>query len=136
MELNELTEDQRKNAALRLIAQLDSGSIARDLAEKLQAAAAAAHETGKEGWVAIKIKIKPKSAGKCKVDGIVTAHQPVPDRIATPMFLTQDGQVLREHPDQKQLDLKVTERSQEEFREAAKPAAQPKEVKKKSAAAE
>ena len=42
MELNELTEDQRKNAALRLIAQLDSGSIARDLAEKLQAAAAAA----------------------------------------------------------------------------------------------
>ncbi|MDY7537654.1 hypothetical protein QN372_00695 [Undibacterium sp. RTI2.1] len=80
-------------------------------------------ETGKGGEISLKLKIKPATRGadvdKITIADVITITQPKPERGEDIYWLTDDGDLSRNHPRQGNLELRdATPTAPAQFKEA------------------
>jgi len=101
------------------VAQLRAGATQEELSEKLSEAVNMARETGKPAEVTLKITVKPVGDGQYELRDKVSAKLPELQRGMTLMFGTPDGNLMREDPRQKKMDLRsVSDEKPSEFKKA------------------
>lgn len=91
------------------LCRLEGGSLATEISDQLQAAAAASYNLTKKAKVTIEIEFKPGGARKMDIRAKVSAKIPKEERAGTMLFVTPDGQLLAHDPDQQRIDLRVVE---------------------------
>ena len=108
------TEDKVKlilqeNPFLQLLAQIEGGRTAGQLAEKYPQLVAAVKEAGKAGKLVLEIKIKPEGKGEVslvEVTASVTAKLPEKDKRPSLFFIDEKAGHLLSRDDPKQTELK------------------------------
>ena len=93
-----------------VINQMQSGALQEELSKKLNACVVRSRETGKPSELTLKIKIKPiGNSGQYELTEDVVVKTPRPELGKTLMFGTQDGNLTRQDPNQRDLPLKSVE---------------------------
>ncbi|HFD80448.1 MAG TPA: hypothetical protein ENK05_08690 [Gammaproteobacteria bacterium] len=98
------------------VATLRQGLTQEELSEKLSEAVCMARETGKQAKVALEITVKPIGDGQYELRDKITAKIPEHQRGITLMFGTPDGNLMRDDPRQRNLDLRAVDDTPEEFK--------------------
>lgn len=92
------------------VAQLRNGSTQIEASELLNELVQACRETNKVGELTLKIKVRPDGAsGQYFLEDQVSINAPKPERGKTLFFGTPDGNLQRDDPNQKKLDLRAIE---------------------------
>lgn len=91
-----------------VMAQLRNGSAAVEASELLNECVNRSRETGKPSELIIKLKIKPDgvASGQYFLEDQITHKLPKHERSKTLFFGTPEGNLQRNDPKQKQLDLR------------------------------
>lgn len=95
---------------LNLLDEHQNGSTISDLSEAYREVVEACELTGKPGKVTLEISIRPPSKGKARVVGIamkVESKIPEADPYLSMWYVGDNGELLREDPRQRKLDLRV-----------------------------
>lgn len=88
-----------------VLGELEGGDVLRELTTKLYEVGRAVRETRKDGTIQLSIKISP--TGKSfVVDAKIAAKVPEHDRPTTAFFMTPEGTLMRNDPDQPRLPLR------------------------------
>lgn len=98
--------------SLNLLDQHQNGAIISDLSEAYREVVEACELTGKGGEVTLKIKIAPPGKGKGRIIGVamkVTSKVPEAEPYLSIWYVGENGELLREDPNQQKLDLRVVE---------------------------
>lgn len=93
------------NQAVVTLSQLDRGRVVSQLSDELQKVLEAVQETEKGGTVTLTLDIRPvknTDGGQVQVTGKVKSVVPRPDRKSTLFFVTDDFQLTRTVPGQKE----------------------------------
>ena len=91
---------------------LAKGTLNDELTEELADVVKAVRETGKKGSITLKLDISMfdrANEDAIRISPTVSKKQPEHARQDTVMFSTADGDMLRNDPDQEQLDLATVE---------------------------
>lgn len=90
------------------MSQLRNGSAAVEASELLNECVVRARETGKPAELIVKIKIKPDGAGAGQyfLEETITNKLPKQERSKTLFFGTPEGNLQRNDPNQRSLDLR------------------------------
>lgn len=91
---------------------LNKGTLNDELTDVMTDVVKAVRETGKQGEITLKLKVSmlnKRDEDAVKITPIVTHKVPELDRAETIMYSTADGDLLRNDPDQKQVELKKVE---------------------------
>ena len=89
------------------VAQLRNGQTQIEASELLNELVQACRETNKVGEITLKIKVRPDGAtGQYFLEDQVTSNPPKPERGNTLVFGTPEGNLQREDPRQKKLELR------------------------------
>jgi hypothetical protein len=97
---------------LNLLDQHQNGSIISDVSEAYRKVVEATQLTGKGGEVTLKIKITPPNKTVSRFIGIameVTTKIPKAPPYISIWYVGNDGELLRDDPNQQKLDLRVVE---------------------------
>ncbi len=101
--------DEKRDPAMRgvetLIA-LKNGAVVTQLSEKLRDLTAAVRSTEKTGSLTLKLKVSPAAKGSGDVvivEATLKSLLPEPDMGRTVFFTTDEGDLLRQDPNQKRL---------------------------------
>jgi len=101
------TEEESKpgNAFALIFGQIAHGDLAGQASETLAEMVKAVHETNKKGKITLTLEIKPRGrdAGQVELSGEVKPSFPIPDIAPSMFFATEDGELKRENPRQRQL---------------------------------
>ena len=96
------------------VAQLRNGQTQIEASELLNELVLACRETNKVGELTLKIKVRPDGAtGQYFLEDQVTINAPKPERGKTLFFGTPEGNLQREDPNQRKLDLRSVEEKQD-----------------------
>lgn len=84
------------------------GQTAHELSEKLDECIERSQETGKQAKLTLSLTIKPttRNGNQYEIKDEIKTTLPQLDRGITLMFHTDDGNLQRENPNQKTMDLK------------------------------
>jgi len=98
----------RQDLFTHTINQLLHGHTANELSEKLSECVERARTTGKQAKLTLTLTIKPigQDTGQYEIREVIKAQLPELDHGMTLMFGTPEGNLQREDPRQKKLDLK------------------------------
>ena len=101
----------RPDLFIHTVNTLLHGSTAVELSEKLTECVEAARQTGKKATLTLTLNIKPigRDTGQYEIRDDVKAKIPQLDKGMTLMFGTPEGNLQREDPRQKKLDLKIAD---------------------------
>lgn len=103
------------------VAALSKGMLDAELTEELANLVKAINENGKKGSISLTLHLKPETVqGEVQYIQItpeVKSTLPKPQRVATFMWPTYDGDLLRQDPDQKTLDLREVDTGRGELRD-------------------
>ena len=92
------------------IAHLAKGTLDAELTEELTELVKQINENHKGGTITLTLKLKPTIVGQdvayIQIDADIAVKHPKPQRLASHLFPTYDGDLLRQDPDQRELDLK------------------------------
>lgn len=92
------------------VAQLRNGATQIEASELLNELVQACRETNKVGELTLKIKVRPDGAsGQYFLEDQVSINAPKAERGKTLFFGTPDGNLQRDDPNQKKLDLRAIE---------------------------
>lgn len=92
------------------VAQLRNGQTQIEASEMLNELVLACRETNKVGELTLKIKVRPDGAsGQYFLEDQVSINAPKPERGKTLFFGTPDGNLQRDDPNQRKLDLRAIE---------------------------
>jgi len=94
-----------KNPALRVLAEIDNGGTASELAHELTELVQAAAMTGKKGKLTLEIQVKPTGAGKMEIEAEVKPKAPKPTKHSTTFFSNERFELQRSDPNQKELQF-------------------------------
>lgn len=89
-----------------LLGELEGGYFLKELTAKVYEVVRATRETRKAGAVKIAIKISPTGRGSVELDAKLDATVPEHDRPTTTFFMTPDGTLMRNDPNQPRLPLR------------------------------
>lgn len=113
------------NSAMVILPQLDKGRVMGRLSEELTKVLAAVEQTGRAGSVTLTMELKPvpDTDGKqVTVSGKVKATAPRPDLRATLFFVTEDQQLTRRNPEQREFwEPRESERDEEDEESGEEP---------------
>lgn len=88
-----------------VIGELEGGDLLHELTAKLYEVGRAVRETRKEGSIKLSIKLSP--TGKSFIlDAKIEAKVPEHDRPSTTFFMTDEGTLMRNDPNQPRLPLR------------------------------
>lgn len=89
-----------------LIGEVEGGAFLREVTAKCYEVVRAVMETRKPGTLKINIRIGPTGRGSVELDAKMDAGIPEHDRPATTFFVTPDGTLVRNDPNQPRLPLR------------------------------
>lgn len=92
------------------LAFMQQGCLDADMAERLANVVKAVVETGKQGSVSLQLKVavrRTKSGEQIQITPVASHKAPESPLGDTIMFPTADGDLLRDDPNQRNLDLKT-----------------------------
>ncbi len=103
--------ENRPDLYTHTLNQLLHGATSEELSDRLSNCVDAVRNTGKQATLTIKLTIKPigQGTGQYEIRDKITETIPELDRGMTLMFGTPEGNLEREDPRQKNLDLKSVE---------------------------
>jgi hypothetical protein len=108
-----MSSNDSKTAFSQQIANLAKGTLDAELTEALSDLVKAINDHGKKGSISLTLSLKPEvQHGEVKMIAIkadVKVSSPQPQRLSSIMWPTYDGDLLRDDPEQAQLDLKQVE---------------------------
>lgn len=88
-----------------VIGELEGGDVLRELTAKLYEVGRAVRDTRKDGSLTLNVKVSP--TGKSfLVDAKIVAKVPEHDRPSTTFFMTPEGTLMRNDPNQPRLPLR------------------------------
>lgn len=105
-----MSETKNTTPFSQQLAYINRGTLDAELTEALAEVIKAVRETGKKGAVTLTLNcsmLNTRDENTMKVTPKVARTIPELDRADTIMFVTADGDLLRDDPAQTQLDLKV-----------------------------
>lgn len=83
------------------LTELRKGAVAAELTQKLHELVGAVQATGKDGTITLTVKVGVhKKTNALMVDDRVAAKVPAPDRKASLYFVDDDGNLVRNDPNQ------------------------------------
>ncbi len=88
-----------------VIGELEGGDLLRELTTKLYEVGRAVRDTRKEGGIKLVVKISPTGRSFI-LDAKVEAKVPEHDRPSTTFFMTPEGTLMRNDPNQPRLPLR------------------------------
>ncbi len=92
------------------VAQLRNGATQIEASEMLNELVRACRDTNKVGELTLKIKVRPDGAtGQYFLEDQLSANTPKPERGKTLFFGTPEGNLQRQDPNQKELELRNVE---------------------------
>lgn len=89
-----------------ILGELENGYLLKELTAKVYEVVRASRETRKPGAIKIAIKISPTGRGSVELDAKIDASIPEHDRPTTTFFLTPEGTMMRNDPNQPRLPLR------------------------------
>lgn len=89
-----------------VLGELENGAILQELTSALYDVVRAVQDTRKPGGLKIAIKVTPTGRGSIELDTKFEAVEPKHDRPTTTFFVSQDGTLLRNDPNQPRLPLR------------------------------
>lgn len=89
-----------------ILGEIENGSFLRELTSQVYEIVRATQETRKAGSLKIAIKISPTGRGSVEIDAKMDATVPEHDRPSTTFFVTHDGTMMRNDPNQPRLPLR------------------------------
>lgn len=94
--------------ALDVLAELRRGKAKNDMTEKFHELITAVQDTGKKGELIIKLVVEPLKNDKTQVDvtDVIAVKVPTRSLPSSRFFLTDDGNLTRDDPQQEQLGLR------------------------------
>jgi len=98
------------------VASLRQGITQEELSAKLAEAVCMARDTGKQAKVSLEITVKPIGDGQYELRDKVSAKIPEHQRGITLMFGTPDGNLMRDDPRQRSLELRAVDDTPEELK--------------------
>jgi hypothetical protein len=92
---------------MKAVNEVGYGDLAGQASEELCNVLKAVRETGKKGALTLTLEIKPRGrdSGQVEITGTVAPKCPIPDVSPSMLFVTEDGDLQRENPNQAQLKL-------------------------------
>lgn len=98
----------RPDLYIHTLQNLLYGATAEELSEKLDECIERSKETGKQSTLTLKLTIKPttRAGDQYEIRDEIKANLPELDRGLTLMFQDENGNLTRENPRQKSMDLK------------------------------
>jgi len=88
-----------------VLGELEGGDVLRELTDKLYEVGRAVRDTRKEGAIKLSVTIKPTGKSFI-VDAKIDAKVPEHDRPTTTFFMTPEGTLMRNDPNQPRLPLR------------------------------
>ena len=96
------------------VAQLRNGATQIEASEMLNELVRACRETNKVGELTLKIKVRPDGAtGQYFLEDQISSTIPKPERGKTLFFGTPEGNLQRQDPNQKELELRNVDEKRE-----------------------
>lgn len=89
-----------------LIGEIEGGQLLRDLTEAVYNITHAVRETRKPGALKIAFKFTPTGRGSVEIDAKYVTDEPEHDRPTTTFFMSPDGTLLRNDPNQLRLPVR------------------------------
>lgn len=89
-----------------VLGELENGYWLREITAKVYEIVKASRETRKPGALKIALKFSPTGKGSVEVDAKFDATVPEHDRPSTTFFLTPEGTLVRNDPNQPRLPLR------------------------------
>lgn len=93
------------NQALRVLAEIDNGGVASELAHELSGLVQASVNHGRAGEMTVKITVKPNGGNKFEINAEVKPKPAKEKRGATTFFTDEKFQLMRTDPNQKEIDF-------------------------------
>lgn len=92
-----------------ILGEIENGQFLRELTAQVYEIVRATQETRKPGALKLAIKISPTGRGSVELDAKMDATVPEHDRPSTTFFVTHDGTMMRNDPNQPRLPLREIE---------------------------
>jgi hypothetical protein len=92
------------------------GTLSEELTKKLHELTAACTETQRSGAITLTLALKPGKGGQVEVFDDIKVKMPKEERGSSIMFATPEGNLQREDPRQKKLDLRQVDTDTGEIR--------------------
>lgn len=89
-----------------VLGELENGFLLKEITAKVYEVVRAVRETRKPGSLKLAFKITPTGRGSVELDAKVDASVPEHDRPTTTFFMSPDGTLLRNDPNQPRLPLR------------------------------
>lgn len=89
-----------------VLGELENGYLLKELTSKVYEIVRAVRETRKPGALKLAVKISPTGRGSVELDAKIDANVPEHDRPTTTFFMSPDGTLLRNDPNQPRLPLR------------------------------
>ena len=89
-----------------ILGEIESGQFLRELTAKVYEIVRSTQETHKPGALKLSIKFSPTGRGSVMIDAKMDATVPEHDRPSTTFFVTPDGTMMRNDPNQPRLPLR------------------------------
>ena len=115
-------EPQVNGAFLRMMQQHRQGAALSDLSEAMQRITREVVHTGRAGSFTLKLTVKPaskNSSGALVLEDEIKETPPKPERVGSIFFGSEEGELLRENPNQLHMELKTIDGDMEPLRKAA-----------------
>lgn len=85
------------------------GACLTELSKELQAAVMAVRALNKSATLTLKLKIEPFGDGTFAITEDIATKLPVPNKGHTLFYATDDGRLVRDNPEQQEMQLTVRE---------------------------
>lgn len=89
-----------------LLGEVENGDFLHELTEAMYLLVSAVRETRKPGQIAIAISVTPTGRESVDLDAKFKVKEPEHDRPSTTFFVTKEGTLLRNDPNQPRLPLR------------------------------
>lgn len=89
-----------------VLGELENGYLLKEITAKVYEIVRAVRETRKPGSLKLAIKITPTGRGSVELDAKIDGAVPEHDRPTTTFFMSPDGTLLRNDPNQPRLPLR------------------------------
>lgn len=98
----------QSNMFTKTLGEISHGDLVDQASELLQELAIAVRETGKKGTLTLVVEIKPRGrdCGQVEINGSLSKKSPIADIAPSMLWVSEDGQLLRDNPAQLKMNFK------------------------------